>query len=281
MNQLEPFKHQESFEHLITGDDILETALDKRAEALKITTEILQKMEQLNTVLQRPCTINKTANVPLVYELIDSVSYYGDTFMDHLPKINKRMDSKFWNSIVDNSSITSVMHTEMKEKFQKTISEKPPEFTREHIYGTLNHYMENRFTIFVEGALNLFKKLNKDFKTNDGIKVRQKLIFGSALGAYGWCMYGHSRNLIEDLERIFYVLDGIDPTKRPYGEWATNRIERSSRGEEYQFEYFRVRTFKNGNIHLWMTREDLVEKLNTMIADHFGESLGHRTGKRN
>jgi len=65
MNQLEPFKHQESFEHLITGDDILETALDKRAEALKITTEILQKMEQLNTVLQRPCTINKTRRMSL------------------------------------------------------------------------------------------------------------------------------------------------------------------------------------------------------------------------
>lgn len=281
MNELKPFTHQESFEHLMTGDDILEEALDKRQEARELTTKILKDMQKLNNVLQRPCSISGKANVMLARDIFDSTGGYCEDFEHYMTEINKKHDSHFWTSIINSSSITAVMHTEMKAKFDTMIDSKPPEFTREYIYATLSHYMNNRFTIFVEGALNLFKTLNKNFKTNDGIRVRDKIIFGSAMGTYGWSMYGRSRDQVEDLERIFYVLDGIDPTRRPRGEWATYRMERNDSPREQQFEYFKVKIFKNGNVHLWMTRPDLVDKLNEMIAEHFGTALGTRTSVKN
>lgn len=279
--QLKPFTHQEAFGDMASGNEILEDAIDKREITHKLTTEILDKLTELNNVLQRPCPISGTTNVMLVRDLFDVAGGYGDDFSGYKKEIDKRFDSKFWSSVIHKSSITAVMHSEMKEKFSKNIEEKPPTFDREHIYGTLTHYMDNRFTIFVEGALNLFKTLNKNFKTNDGIKFKEKLIFGDAFGGYGWCRFGRSQQRIEDLERIFYVLDGIDPTRRSYDQWATRRMEKLNAPEEAQFEYFKVKLFKNGNVHLWLTRPDLVEKLNGMIADHFGESLGHRSGVRN
>lgn len=281
MNELKPFTHQESFEHLMTGDDILEEALDKRQEARELTTKILKDMQKLNTLLRRPCPIQGTTEVMLAEDIVRSTGGLCTDFEQYETEINQKHDTKFWRSIIDSSSITAVMHNDLKEEFSDTIQDDPPAFDREHVYGTLSYYMNNRFMVFVEGALNLFKMLDKNFKSNDGIRIRERIIFDRALGMYGWSHYGRGHSQAEDLERIFYVLDGIDPTQRLRKEWATYRIEQMERPSEKQFEYFKVKAFKNGNIHLWLTRPDLVDKLNEMIAGHFGASLGTRTSVKN
>jgi hypothetical protein len=43
---------------------------------------------------------------------------------------------------------------------------------------------------------------------------------------------------------------------------------------EHDGAYFKVRAFKNGNAHLWFTRDDLVEKVNKLLADYYGETIG-------
>ncbi|TIO48759.1 MAG: DUF4942 domain-containing protein, partial [Mesorhizobium sp.] len=37
---------------------------------------------------------------------------------------------------------------------------------------------------------------------------------------------------------------------------------------------FRIVAYKNGNAHLWFTRDDLVERVNKMLAEYYGEVIG-------
>jgi predicted RNA methylase len=43
---------------------------------------------------------------------------------------------------------------------------------------------------------------------------------------------------------------------------------------EASSDYFRVKAFKNGNLHVWFLRDDLVEKVNQLLADYYGAALG-------
>src|SRR3546814_1747 len=43
---------------------------------------------------------------------------------------------------------------------------------------------------------------------------------------------------------------------------------------ETETDYFKVRTFKNGNAHLWFTRQDLVLKVNQLLGKYYVEVFG-------
>jgi len=64
-----------------------------------------------------------------------------------------------------------------------------------------------------------------------------------------------------------------------YSFLAKNRLQESYRNEEYKVHspYFKYDMFKNGNIHMVFLREDLVEKLNEMLATYYNGSLGQRS----
>src|SRR3546814_919223 len=39
-------------------------------------------------------------------------------------------------------------------------------------------------------------------------------------------------------------------------------------------EFFRAKAFKNGNLHIWFKRDDLVIEVNKLLAEYYGASLG-------
>src|SRR3546814_17904649 len=39
-------------------------------------------------------------------------------------------------------------------------------------------------------------------------------------------------------------------------------------------DYFRVRVFKNGNLHIWFERDDLLQSGNLFLAEYYGQAIG-------
>src|SRR3546814_14510544 len=39
-------------------------------------------------------------------------------------------------------------------------------------------------------------------------------------------------------------------------------------------DYFHVRIFGNGNLHLWFERKDLLVEVNKLLAEYYGEVIG-------
>src|SRR3546814_5748490 len=39
-------------------------------------------------------------------------------------------------------------------------------------------------------------------------------------------------------------------------------------------DYCGVRVFKNGNLHIWFERDDLLQSVNLLLAEYYGEAIG-------
>ena len=87
------------------------------------------------------------------------------------------------------------------------------------------------------------------------------------------------REALDDLVRPFYLLEGRNvPDFRSsigaqYGEFLGNG---DNVGKLLEGEYFTVRGYQKGTVHIVFKRPDLVEKLNDIIARHYPGALPPR-----
>lgn len=151
-----------------------------------------------------------------------------------------------------------------------------PPATVENIYSTIEHFRAMSDTIFVRGIANVFSGLDRRFRSHDGFKIGSRVILFRAFSDWG-SMNGRTRDALVDIERTFSVLD---KRKGTYTE-AVGRINEvrgysGNRQTECETDYFTIRTFKNGNAHLWFKRDDLVQEVNRLLASYYGEVLGDK-----
>src|SRR6185437_8743952 len=120
-----------------------------------------------------------------------------------------------------------------------------------------------------------FSDLDRRFRSHDGWKIGSRVILSYAFGTFGgWNYHRNQRDTLMDIERVFYILDG---RRMPPGYAGIVGAVEESRGrgmdprQSYtESEFFRVRGFKNGNAHVWFKRDDLVEKVNKLLAEYYG-----------
>jgi hypothetical protein len=211
----------------------------------------------------------------------------------------KLVDVTVWTHLIDLSGIEALMDAQAKKELrdqmryvpdrtdrdgqlinQDEIARMLPEVTVENVYATLERFKLDAEMIFRRGIVNVFSKLDRRFRSHDGFKVGSRMILNYIAGADDGRVrtYGDKADLLHDVERTFLVLDGQD-ARATYASLLA-RIEHERRGNwkpmqsEHEAAYFKIRIFKNGNAHLWFTRKDLVEKVNKILADHYGEVIG-------
>ncbi len=207
------------------------------------------------------------------------------------------VDITVWSHLIKTTDLQKLMDKQAKDEMRdqmryipdrvdrdtrqiitdEELSKGLPPVTVDNVYSTLQHFMAERDTIFARGIANAFSKLDRRFLSHDGFKVGSRIIltrvFNSEYG--GWSYHGNHRDTLIDIERAFTLLDGKT------GDFTTaiSVIDQNRRGyhahqSECETEYFSIRIFKNGNAHLWFVRDDLVQKVNQVLAAFYGEVLG-------
>lgn len=219
----------------------------------------------------------------------------------HAEAARRLVDTRIWASIVERTGLEALMDREAKDELRRQMGgprEQPswrravargdeestdlPHVTVETVRATLEKFRQESGHVFRRGLANAFTQLDRRFRSHDGFALGSRIIFERAFDEWGsWNHYRSSRDTLQDVERVFLVLDGKDAAA-PYGG-IVGRIDEDRRKGNSQFgrrqtehegDYFRVRAFKNGNMHLWFTRPDLVEKANRLLAEHYGAGLG-------
>lgn len=214
------------------------------------------------------------------------------TDLEHLmDKEAKEQLKKQMGHIIEEPTEPGQMITE------EEIANGMPPVTVENIMATLEGFMLGADTIFRRGMANAFAKLDRRFRSHDGFKVGSRMILSRCFNEYGsWNWNSDERSTLIDIERTFAILDGkLEEVRKQDQEEAQARKQRrpiehftktigaidiardgriGARQTEVETEYFKVRIFKNGNAHLWFTRKDLVEKVNKLIGEYYGEVLG-------
>lgn len=213
------------------------------------------------------------------------------------------VDTEVWSRLIAMTGIEMLMDAEAKEQLHQSMMEQPPgrrnrrgetlpatdddednrpgmpEITPENVRATLQRFQEDAAMIFQRGIVNAFTRLDRRFRSHDGFKIGGRMILTYCFNDSGRWNYGRrsTQDTLVDVERTFAVLDG-KPKGYAYGS-IIRAVEDDRRGWEAQQsvtegEYFRIKGYKNGNAHLWFTRDDLLEKVNKILADYYGEVIG-------
>ncbi len=213
----------------------------------------------------------------------------------------RTVDARVWAAVIERTRLETLMDKTAKDEFRKSMRYVPvevdrktgaiidqteakrglPPVTVDNIIANLEMYQESAGMIFRRGIAEAFTNLDRRFRSHDGFKIGNRIILSYAFDQWGsWSHYRNHRDTFIDIERVFRVLDGKPPlTGYDTGIVHQIREERQGHGmrpfqSQHEGDYFEVRVFKNGNAHLWFRRDDLVDKVNALLAEYYGAGLG-------
>lgn len=191
--------------------------------------------------------------------------------------ITKEVDRRCWSHLMKSLGFDRLLDAQARTEFEASLRTDPAPFTSEACSATFGNIWENRRELYLRGIATVFAKLDRRFRSHDGFKIGARLIIESALsdgGSY-WSRY-ERRDALHDVERVFLEMDGKPPVNWDGGIAGRITSERRGRATPFVIEgdYFRVRVFGNGNLHLWFERKDLLLKVNRLLAEYYGEAIG-------
>lgn len=206
-----------------------------------------------------------------------------------LDELQKQIDHDVWCHLIKATDIEKLMTKRNLEDFRGQLRANPPEPTVENVTATLQTLTLDSDAMFRRGVVDTFQSLGRKFRSHDAFRVEEKIILTSAFmpenrfySAGSWSSFHHQDDALRDIERAFYVLDGKPVPARSggiIGAIDTARLTRSKGPFVASSDMFEATIFKNGNLHLKCLRADLLEKLNGVIAAHFGQALAHGTAR--
>lgn len=201
---------------------------------------------------------------------------------DPLPKIcpsefRTKLDRNLWEHAFTQIGLHQFMDAQAKEELEKDLEKNVPEFNMDNVRETVLTAAQDADKMFARGLVNVFHALSGEHKTNRNspFKINPKAIIGcmTAPGYSGGLRVNNSwqRGIerINDIDRVFKTLDGKKHQPREL-ETLINAAWRE--WEIYEDDYYRVKGFKNGNMHLEFKRQDLLDKVNLIIAKYYGEN---------
>lgn len=180
--------------------------------------------------------------------------------------LRRDLDVAVWRGLMQLTNFDTLMDATAKRQFDAQLEgDDVPEVTEENVRSTFQGLFSDADTIFKRGIATAFTSLDRRFKSHNGFKIGSRVIVTNVV--YSMSRFGnHSHDLLKDIERTFAVLDGVapEPDFLPYHVKPC---------EEYDTRFFLVRTFQNGNAHLWFKRDDLVEKVNKLLGEYYGDVI--------
>lgn len=209
-----------------------------------------------------------------------------DGFQQEVMQATQRAyDGNGWRWLLDSSGLGDLMTADDKKAIERQLHSDPMPLSREAVQGTFVALFEKRHEVFRRGVVELFRGLCKQYRSHSAFKIQRRLVLNGAFSQYGgWASFSSARERVDDLERILLVLEGQEPSQVPHDERLSYRLEESRKaallaeGErtgELETDWLRCRWFANGNLHLWLKREDHIDRINALIADYCGAALAH------
>ncbi|EFG6464627.1 DUF4942 domain-containing protein, partial [Escherichia coli] len=197
--------------------------------------------------------------------------------------ITRLADRKIWDRLMTDTGMYTFMSSCQRDEWNSQLmSDTCPEITLDNVLATFRHLNASKMQTFEQGLIDVYRKLSWDYRTNNPCRLGKRIIIENLL--YRWSngrvtLDCSGREALDDLVRPFYLLEGRNvPDFRSsigaqYGEFLGNG---DNVGKLLEGEYFTVRGYQKGTVHIVFKRPDLVEKLNDIIARHYPGALPPR-----
>lgn len=208
--------------------------------------------------------------------------------------MREQIDSLAWRSLMDKSGLFTFMDKKArddwyvqtrtsKDKSSREEKDKVPVFAFDLIATTFQSIHSNRGHYFRDGLVRLYRSLSWHFKTNNprmlGKRIIQEWAFDTWLNSTNFptSLRYENRDKLDDLERVFRVLDGKEELPHTqslaaaYGHYVVKNTNKEVWVDAGG--YFKLKGFKKGTLHIEFLRPDLVDEANRIIADAYPNAL--------
>lgn len=186
------------------------------------------------------------------------------------------VDREFWRRAFNVTGFMQIMDAKAVREFMDEVSgNQVPEFTSENVQTTFTDLYQNRVSMFRRGVAELFRRLSGKYKSNGAFKIEDRMVVTCAIVPSfrrGLEINYRESSEINDLDRVLSLMNGEEHEPRRL-ESAINEALLDP-PHVYEDERLKLRGFKNGNAHIWIKQQWMRDKINQMIADHYGQVLG-------
>jgi len=194
-------------------------------------------------------------------------------------EFTKEVDARMWRFAWDKTELPKVMDAKARSEFDTTLNDNPPPFTVANVRSALVGAYSQAEEMFARGLYEMFLTRDMGLKTNarERVKIPRKLIW---VGAYvdswgsGPLRFSYSTwhvDRLGDLDRVFKALAGLPYHPRELVTALTQAWAEG--GNLYEDQFYRIRGYRNGNLHIELKQQALIDKANRILADYAGPVL--------
>lgn len=229
--------------------------VEERAQIIKDFASIDR---QLNIAKERCNQINR-----YIYPVQSFRAYNG------IEAITRDIDRRMWRHTIEMTGFNRYMDKVARNEFEQSLESNPPEFTIANVRSTLIESYNMADTFMKRGIVQLFRSLGANYKTNNVFKIKNKIILRNWFTVFcgSLSVNYHCEPEMNDLDRVIRTLDNKEFNEHEF----SGAMRKVAHTMQYENEYFKVKAFKNGNAHLWFKRDDLVDQINDIIQEYYGE----------
>lgn len=181
-----------------------------------------------------------------------------------------------WQNALSKLNVEKLLTANVREKFREQMKHQGyMDFTKENIFDIIQLLLNNQDMIMKQAIIDvfdLFTKYHKDnrididgWKTNDYFKVNKKIILPYVIecgfNGYYRRSYGRNSDIFNDIEKVMCFLTGKNFESINTINDTIETIKIGST-DKYESEFFYIRAYKKGTIHLYFKSEDLWNKFN-------------------
>jgi len=265
---------------------IITAELDRPAAAALIQSNVIERAEsQRNAALSRfreaydllhdAMDLVPGENKP-TSDICSAMCSYQREPERFMEKVKKHVDAIAWQHLIEDHGFEKLMDRKAREQFRGQLQKDPPELVASTARATLVGLLADADMLFQRGIAEAFSSLDRRFRSHDGFKIGSRIVLNHAIEAGGyWNHHRRQDDTLRDVERVFCRLAGKELPERESGIVAgVQTAARRSRPAVVEHEFFRIRIFANGNLHIWFKRDDLVRECNKLLAEYYGDVIG-------
>ena len=215
------------------------------------------------------------------HQILPNTHHYGDNvFLDGVKEFHAHTTRNAWRYILAQTGLNSYMTEKRRKELEAQIdSDELPALTVENIMNTVGHLAGRVNTLLNESIKEVFDWLRPQnqwgtgaLKTNHKFYVGEKAIVGWAVErsySGGFRINYHRDANFRALGNVFSLLDGKGVVKYPDDFYTrfNEYFRKSQAGDKFEDDYFECKCYRNGNMHIFFKRKDLLAKLNQIGGD--------------
>lgn len=205
------------------------------------------------------------------------ISWYSANLERNKESLRKAIDARYWSVLFQESKLGAVMNKDQLDAANQDIRMSSPVLKYEDVINTFMSLFDSRNETFLNGFISVFKRLSKSYKSNDAFKVGRRLVLNNVFNGVGWGSFSSGEQTFKDFVRYVQLIRGCDPTAFDVSECPARAVVEARKAGLYELDFkdYNVKTFQNGNLHITLP-DELVEKINDVIAIFYGGQIGHR-----